>query len=150
MCFGHVVPNICRSYLAKIRVKRCNGFLVREESQNCIILVQEQTVAKISPNLRRVWHGASWSFTVHLHFEECEPFREHGLSVGNCASGLEMAHNPGNGGAPGKITRFHATVAAESTELLLLFLFPQTKIRQFWLFPLVRKLLQRLTWIFVK
>ena len=56
------------------------------------------------------------------------------MSVGNCASGLEMAHNPVNEGAPGKVTIFHATLAAESTTLWLPFLLPLTKIRQFRIF----------------
>ena len=77
LCFGHV-PYIYRFYFTNIQAKRCNGFLAGEESQNCLILVQEQTVVKVSSNLRRVWHGISWSFAVPLHFEECEPFRYHG------------------------------------------------------------------------
>ena len=39
LCFGHIVPNICRFYLTKIQVKRCNSFLTRGKSQNCLILV---------------------------------------------------------------------------------------------------------------
>ena len=41
-----------KSYVAMV-------FLVREESQNWLILVQEQTVDKMSSNLKRVWHGIS-------------------------------------------------------------------------------------------
>ena len=70
------------------------------------------------------------------------------MSAGNCASGLEMAHNPGNEGAPGKVTRFHATLAAVPTKLWLPFLPPLTKIRQFRLFPLVKNLLQCLNCFF--
>ena len=39
------------------------------------------------------------------------------VSAGICAGGLEMAHAPGNEDALGKITRFHATLAAESTRV---------------------------------
>ena len=32
-------------------------------------------VATISSTLRRVWHGISWSFPAHPHFQEYEAFR---------------------------------------------------------------------------
>ena len=33
LCFGHVVPNICRFYSVNIQVKRCNGLLTGGASQ---------------------------------------------------------------------------------------------------------------------
>ena len=49
------------------------------------------------------------------------------MSVGNCGSGLKMGHNPGNEDAPGKIMRFHDTLAAESTGLWLRLFSPKSK-----------------------
>ena len=63
-------------------------------------------------------------------------------------SGIKMAHIPGNQDAPGMIARFHATLAAESTRLLLPFVLVLTKMRQFRLPPLVRKPLPHLTLFF--
>ena len=49
------------------------------------------------------------------------------MSVGNCASGLKMGHNPGNEDAPGKSMRCHDTLAAESTRLWLRLFSPKSK-----------------------
>ena len=43
-------------------------------------------------------------------------------NAGHCARGLEKVQMPQNEDAPEKITRFHATLAAESTRLWLSFL----------------------------
>ena len=64
------------------------------------------------------------------------------LSVANRDSGLERAHIPRNEDVPEKTTRFHVTLALESTRLWLPFVPVLSNIRRFRLSPLVRKPLQ--------
>ena len=72
-----IIWTCCSQHVVSIdkKVKRFNGFLAWGEIRNCLILLQEQTAVAISPTLRWVWHGISWSFPVHPHFQECETFR---------------------------------------------------------------------------
>ena len=74
--FRHAVSNICRFWLPKIQVKRCNDSLTKGGSRNHAILARIQTVATISWTPQRVWRGVSWSTPVQTHCEACEHFSD--------------------------------------------------------------------------
>ena len=51
------------------------AFKPEEKVKKCFNWVQKQTLAAISPTLRRVWHGILWHFPVPPHSLEWETFR---------------------------------------------------------------------------